>query len=156
FVGRTRTGRQRFPQRLAPDQLHAEERPVVGERPQLVDWHHTGVLQLPADLRLLDEATNQVAVIAKLLAEHLDRHFAIEGGIVALEHRSHAAASDLAVDPVADRGADGGGTDGWLGLLAGGYVAELDRGERVDGGSDRLQDSGGSGTIPGGVRRIPR
>ena len=80
-----------------------EERPAVGEGAQLVDRHDPGVLQLAADLRLLDEPADHVGVVAEVLAEHLDGDVAAEVGVAALEHRAHAAAGDLAVDPVAGR-----------------------------------------------------
>ena len=102
-VGRSRAGREQIGQRLPFHQLHAEERPLVGERPQLVDRHHARMLQLPADLRLLDEPADQVAVVAEVFAEHLDRDVATEVGIAAFQDGTHAAASDLAVDPVAKR-----------------------------------------------------
>ena len=54
----------------------AEERPAVGERAQLVDRHDARMLQLAADLRLLDEPADQVGVVAVVLAEHLDRDLA--------------------------------------------------------------------------------
>ena len=62
------------------------------------------MLQLPADLRFLDEPADQVAVVAEVFAQHLDRDVAAEVGIAALQDGPHAAASDLAVDPVTKRG----------------------------------------------------
>ena len=59
------------------------------------------MLELAADLRLLDEPADQVGVVAVVLAEHLDGQLAAEVGVAALEHGPHAAAGDLAVDPVA-------------------------------------------------------
>ena len=81
-----------------------EERPQVGERPQLVDRHDAGVLELAADLRFLDEPSDHVGVVAEILPEHLEGDVAAQVGVAALEHGAHAAAGDLAVDPVADRG----------------------------------------------------
>ena len=66
--GRSSAGAERaaeqLGQRLPLDQLHAEERPAVGEGAQLVDRHDARVLELAADLRLLDEAADQVGVVA--------------------------------------------------------------------------------------------
>jgi hypothetical protein len=61
------------------------------------------VLQLPADLRLLDEPADHLGVVAILVAEDLEGDLAVEVGVAALEHSAHAAAADLAVDPVPRR-----------------------------------------------------
>ena len=47
--------REQRRQRPAFDQLHGEVGPAVGEGAELVDRHDAGVLELAADLRLLDE-----------------------------------------------------------------------------------------------------
>ena len=99
-----RPGRLRLQQRGegAPlDQLHREEGPAVGERAQLVDRHDPGVLELAADLRLLDEPADQVGVVAVLVQEDLDGQVAPQVGVAALEDRAHAAAGDLAEELVA-------------------------------------------------------
>ena len=44
-------------QGAALDQLHGEVGPAVGEGPQLIDRDDSRMLELSADLRLLDEAT---------------------------------------------------------------------------------------------------
>ena len=88
---------------LAPDQLHGEERPAVGEGAQLVDRHDARVLELAADLRLLDEAADHLGAAAEVVAQDLDGNVAAQVGVAALEHLAHAAAGDLAVDAVADR-----------------------------------------------------
>ena len=95
-VGRSRAGREQVGQRLAFDQLHAEERPLVGEGPQLVDRHDARMLELAADLRFLDEPADQVAVVAEVFAQHLDRDVAAQVGVAAFEDGPHAAAGDLA------------------------------------------------------------
>ena len=64
--------------------------------PQLVDRDDAGVLELPADLRLLDEAADQVGPMAMLLEQDLDGQVAAEVGIAPLEHGPHRAAGDLA------------------------------------------------------------
>ena len=96
-------GLEQLGQGVALDQLHGEERPAVGEGAQLVDRDDAGVLELAADLRLLDEAADHVGVVAEVFAQDLQGHVAAEVGVAALEDGAHAAAGDLAVDPVADR-----------------------------------------------------
>ena len=59
-VGRRRAGREQVGQRLPLDQLHGEVRPAVGEGAQLVDRHDARVLELAADLGLLDEPADQL------------------------------------------------------------------------------------------------
>ena len=86
----------------------AEERPAVGEGAQLVDRHDARVLQLAADLGLLDEPADQVGVVAVRLEQDLDGQVAAEVGVAALEDGAHAAAGDLAEElepsrPVAGR-----------------------------------------------------
>ncbi len=88
-------------QRVPLDQLHAEEGPTVGEGAHFVDRHDPRVLQLAADLHLLDEPADHVAVIAEVLAQHLQGHVAADVRVVPFEHRAHAAPGDLAVDPIA-------------------------------------------------------
>ena len=54
------------------------------------------MLELAADLRLLDEPADHVGLVAELLAQHLDRQVAAQVGIVPLEDHPHAAAADHA------------------------------------------------------------
>ena len=55
-LGRGRPGRQQSRPAFVPStSFMLKIRPLVGERPQLVDRHDAGMLQLAADLRLLDE-----------------------------------------------------------------------------------------------------
>jgi hypothetical protein len=81
-----------------------EVRPAVGEPAQLVDGHDAGVLQLPADLRLLHEALHQLRSLLVVLQQHLDGDLAAQFDVAALEHGAHAAAGDFAVEAVARRG----------------------------------------------------
>ena len=103
-VGRGWTGPEKFGQRSPSHQLHSEEWPVVFKSPQLVDRHHAGMLQLSADLRFLDETPDQVEVAAEVFSKHLEGHVATELMIATSEHGPHAAATDLAVDPVTNFG----------------------------------------------------
>ena len=59
------------------------------------------MLQLAADLRLLDEALDQVGPVAVAVEEDLDGQVAAELGVAALEDGAHAAAGDLAEELVA-------------------------------------------------------
>ena len=102
-VGRAPARRQQRRQGAAPDQLHREERPAVGEAPQLVDRDDARVLELAADLRLLDEPADHLGVVAVLLPEDLDGEVAAEVGVAPLEDRPHAAPGDLADELVARR-----------------------------------------------------
>ena len=139
-VGRARAGREQVGQRLALDQLHGEERPAVGEGAQLVDRHDARVLQLAADLRLLDEPADQVGVVAEVLAEDLDGHVAAEVGVAALEHGAHAAAGDLAVDPVAESRCRRRSRAGRSARAPRrGRVAEQDAGHGADRRADRVE-----------------
>ena len=85
------------------DQLHGEVRPAVGEGPQLVDRHDPRVLQLAADLRLLDEPAHDLGVALVRLQQHLDGQVAAQVDVAALEDRPHAAAGDLALELVPAR-----------------------------------------------------
>ena len=60
------------------------------------------MLQLPGDLRLLDEPPNHVGLVAELFPEDLDRQVTAQVIIVPLEHDPHAAVSKLAeeLDPL--------------------------------------------------------
>ena len=140
-VGRGRAACEQVGQGLTLDQLHAEERPSVGERPQLIDRHHAGMLQLPTDLRLLDEPAHQVIVFAEVFAEHLDGDVAAKVGVASLQDGPHAAPSNLAVDPVAERRVipAGRGPDDRRGFLAEGGVAEKDVRHGPDRGADGSQ-----------------
>jgi hypothetical protein len=59
------------------------------------------VLELPPDLRFLDEAIHEVGPLYVGLEEHLDRHLAAEVHVAAVEDHAHAAAADLAEEAVA-------------------------------------------------------
>ena len=73
---------------------------LVGQRAQLVDRHHAGMLELAADLRLLDEPVDQVGPLAVLVEQDLQRQVAAEGRVAAPEHSSHPAPGDLAEELV--------------------------------------------------------
>ena len=95
--------RQQRRQGAAPDQLHRDEQPAVGEPAQLVDRDDPRVLELAADLRLLDEPADHLGVVAVLLPDHLDGQVAAEVEVAALEDRAHPAPGELADELVARR-----------------------------------------------------
>ena len=90
-------------QGAAPDQLHRDEQPAVGEAPQLVDRGDPGVLELAADLGLLDEPADHLGVVAVLLPDHLDGEVPAEVEVAPLEDRPHPAPGQLADELVARR-----------------------------------------------------
>ena len=70
------------------------------------------MLELAADLRLLDEAVEQVGPLAMPIQEHLQRQVAAQAGVAGPQDGAHAAAGDLAEELVPAGGAverDGGG-----------------------------------------------
>jgi hypothetical protein len=94
-------------QRAPLDELHREVRAAVGLQAHAVDGHDAGVLELAADLRLLDEALDDVGALRVLGAQHLERDVAVEVLVAAAVDEADAAARDLAEDLVArvvDRG----------------------------------------------------
>ncbi len=111
FVLRTRALRQQSRQGATLDQLHGEVRPAIGERAQLVDRNHAGMLQLSGDLSLLDEPADQVWLVTMLLEQNLDGEVAAQVAVASLDDDAHAAAGDLAeqLEP--------GKTVGWAGHL---------------------------------------
>ncbi len=96
IVGRLVAVGEHFGQSAAPDQLHREVGPSIGEGPQLVDRDDPRMLELSADLRLLDEPTDHVGLVAVLLTQHFDGQVAPQIGIMPLEDHSHPAAADHA------------------------------------------------------------
>ena len=67
------------------------------------------MLELAADLRLLDEPPDHGRVPGVARVEHLHRDVAAEVGVAPLEDDAHPAAGDLAEDVVAPRPAGGEG-----------------------------------------------
>ena len=90
FLVGTPSRRQQGRQRAAPHQLHRDEHPAVGQTPQLVHRDDPRVLELPADLRLLDEPPDHLGMVAVFLAHHLDGQVAAEVEVAALEDGPHA------------------------------------------------------------------
>ena len=88
---------------VALHQLHGEEGPPVVEAAQLVDGHDPRVLQLPADLGLLDESADQPRIVAVLLEQDLHGQVPAEVGVAAFQNGAHAAPGDLSQELVAPR-----------------------------------------------------
>ena len=65
------------------------------------------VLELSADLRLLDEPPDQLGMVAVLIAHHLDGQVAAEVEVAALEDGPHASARQLAHELI---------SRGWVGM----------------------------------------
>ena len=59
------------------------------------------MLELAADLRLLDESADQFGLVAVLLEQDLDGQVAAQVVVTALEDGTHAAAGDLAQELIA-------------------------------------------------------
>ena len=159
--------RQQGRQRAAPHQLHRDEHPAVGQAAQLVDRDDPRVLELPADLRLLDEPADHLGMVAVLLPHHLDGQVAAEVEVAALEDRSHAPAGELADElisrgwvgmPVTSRaeagrisGASSDDSRRWTRAIAGRWKEERAPSSRcgsgrVPGSSRRTRPRGGAGT----------
>ena len=95
FIGAP-TRREQRRQGAAPDQLHRDEQPAIGEAPQLVDGDDPGVLELAADLRLLHEAADHLGMIAVLLPDHLDGEVPAQVEVASLEDRADPAPGQFA------------------------------------------------------------
>ena len=78
------------------DQPHREVGPQVGIEPQFVYRKDAWVLELPADLRLLDEPADQRWIAGAAGVQNLHRDVAAEVGVTALKHDTHLATRDLA------------------------------------------------------------
>ena len=72
-----------------------------GKRPSSWTGDDPGVLELAADLGLLDEPADHLGVVAVLLPDHLDGQVAAEVEVAPLEDRPHPAPGQLADELVA-------------------------------------------------------
>jgi hypothetical protein len=103
--GRSSPGPDRSAQQggqgAAFDELHREVGAMVRRPAQFVDGDDAGVLQLAANLRLLQEAPLHGGVGLVRRQQHLDRQFAVEDGVAAAQHRPHASLADLPENLVA-------------------------------------------------------
>ena len=120
-------------------QLHGEKRAAIGAAAEFQNGNHARVLELAADLRLLDEPLHHGRVAGMAPVQHLDGHLAAELSIAALQHHAHAPAGDLAVDLVAGK------------CLALGHLARGSRLEPARGlGSGWLRQADARTTSAGG------
>jgi hypothetical protein len=143
---------QRVLERLALNELHADETRAALVATELVNGHDVRMFELPGDARFLHEASH-VGVAHRFLGrQHLDGDVALELPIVSSNHRPHTPATyELAFDvAVGDEerlrrgnaahamgaGHDGGERDIFL---QGGDVGR----RRVVGGYERLVVVGG-------------
>ena len=95
-IGRwLRTICQQLRERHAFDQLHGEERTLVGELTEFVNRSNPRMLQLATDLCFLDKPLDHFRLVLVLIQQHLDRQIPPQIGVAPLENRSHPAASDF-------------------------------------------------------------
>ena len=85
----------------ALDEPHREERPELGIESQFITGTMPGMLELAADLGLLDEPLDHPLVPGMAWVEHLDRDVAAEVGIAPFEDDAHSTPGDLAMEVVA-------------------------------------------------------
>jgi hypothetical protein len=88
-------------ERAPLDELHREERPAVRLQAEAVDRNDSGVLELRANLRLLDESLEHLRLVRLLLAQQLQGDVAAQVLVARLVDDADAAARDLAHDVVA-------------------------------------------------------
>jgi len=101
LAGLTRAVLQHGRERLSANELHREVGTAVRLQAQAVDRHDAGVLELAADLRLLQEALHHLRIVGVPGSQHLERHTAAQVLVAPLEDDADAAARDLAEHLVA-------------------------------------------------------
>ena len=143
-VARLRAVREHGGEGAALDELHREVGTVVRLQSEAVHRHDARVLELPADLRLLDEAGQDVLVVGVLATQDLQRDVTAQVPVAGLQDDADPAPRDLAEDLVA----------GIAGRLGGvrrhhpehrrrvvRYVAEQDARPRAGGALDNVEDA---------------
>ena len=94
-------GLERFTFHVFHDQAQ-----VAVDFDKIVDWNDVGVIQPGHLARLVLEAHSERGVFAQGSLQHLERHIAVEGGLIGFIHIGQAALPQLGHDAVrADRGA---------------------------------------------------
>src|SRR5262249_60289177 len=91
---------QQVGESASPDELHAEEKPAVGQEADLMRGRDAGVLQLAGELGLFEEAALQLRLTALVLAQDLDGQGAMEGQIAGPVNAAHPATADLLFDTI--------------------------------------------------------
>ena len=107
------------------------------------------MLELAADLGLLDESAGHLGIVVVFFEQDLDGQVSPQVGVAALEDGPHAAVADLAQDLVAaglfrhlgGRGAD----DGSMGIVLG--VAKQDSRDRTGRLGQSGQDAANQGPV---------
>jgi hypothetical protein len=82
--------RQRAPLEVLHDQIEA----AVGELAEQVDVHQVGVVERRRHACLTLEAPHGVGVLGEVAVQDLDRHVALQGGLMRTVDRAHAARPD--------------------------------------------------------------
>ena len=82
-------------QGTALDQLHCEVGTSVTVGAELVDRDDPGMLELTANLRLLDKPADQFGPFPVPIQEYLDGQLSSQVGVAAAEDGPHAATADL-------------------------------------------------------------
>ena len=99
FVRCQRAARHARFERLPFDELHHQERAFLVFR-IIVNGDNVRVIEFCHQARLALEARREVWVFAESGMQHLERHVAVERGVVSLVDRGHAALSQLLDDAV--------------------------------------------------------
>jgi len=103
------TGPEKVGESAALDQLHREERAIVGEGSQLVDRHDPWMLELAADSCFFHKSPDEVGLVLVRLEKHLDGELASQIDIAPADHSPHPPARDfsekeIAIGPIARLG----------------------------------------------------
>ena len=80
---------------VAVDELHRQERPAVGKRPDLVNGRNARVLKLPGDPGFVVEAAGGDAVGGIARVQDLEGDMAIESDLAGAVDESHSARTDF-------------------------------------------------------------
>ena len=143
-AGRSRRGidsrGEKGGQGTALDQFHREIRAGILEDAELIDRDDARMLELAADLRLLDEPVDELGTVAVPLEQDLDGQVAPEVGVASLEDRAHSAAGDLAQQLIA--------------IASRGRIGHL-RGARLDDGRRGPASIGVAERGPGDPPELP-
>jgi hypothetical protein len=84
----------------ARDAFHDDERPAVLVA-GVIHTHDVRMREAAREPSFAHEAPHEVVVAPQMLGQELDRHAALELGIVSEVHDGHPAAAELALDPIA-------------------------------------------------------
>ena len=88
-------------ERATPQQLHHAEGPSVGGLAVVADVDHVGVLDAGDDLRLAKEASDDLVVVAQLVANDLGSQRLADHRVGDAVDQRHTALPDQLIDPVA-------------------------------------------------------